>query len=374
MATPSLVPDTVVPGTVDSSRWLRHFIGLLILATLVLIFLGGQVKSHDAGLSVPDWPTTYGQNMFLFPFSDWVGGIFHEHLHRLVASGVGLLTIVLALWLALRERRVWIKVLGFSALGAVILQGVLGGMTVWYLLPTWLSVSHALLAQTFLVLLVIIAYGQSRQRALREEDSRAMAWSKPAKSALALVAVVYLQLLLGALMRHMEAGLAIPDFPATGGRFFPWLNADTLRWINNWRFDYTMESGYALDPVTMGQVLIHFAHRVGAIAVTVSALITTLIVFRRREATSDLRATVCLVDLLLLGQVVLGAFTVWTHRMPLVTSVHVAAGAVLLALATWLALKACPLRLHEAGEQQTRGELNPHRDARSRPGRQTTDP
>src|SRR5437762_7781702 len=115
-----------------SRIWLNHFAWLTATATLLLICSGGMVTSKGVGLAVPDWPTTFGYNMFFFPFSKWLGprfgGIFYEHGHRLAASAVGLLTIILTLWLWLKEERRWVRWLGVGALFAVILQGVLGGL------------------------------------------------------------------------------------------------------------------------------------------------------------------------------------------------------------------------------------------------------
>src|ERR1700709_1018762 len=105
--------------------WLHRFALLTAIISLALIGLGGLVTSHGVGMAVPDWPTTYGYNMFLFPVSKWVGGIFYEHTHRLVASIVEFLTIVLAILIWRADQRRWLRNLGFAALGAVILQGVL---------------------------------------------------------------------------------------------------------------------------------------------------------------------------------------------------------------------------------------------------------
>ncbi len=135
---------------------LHRFALFTACCTAFLIFLGGLVTSTQSGLSVPDWPTTYGWNMFTFPFSKWVGGIFFEHSHRLVASFVGFLTVVLTLWTWLGEKRGWVKWLSATALGAVILQGVLGGLTVLFLLPAPISTLHACLAQTFFCLVIAV--------------------------------------------------------------------------------------------------------------------------------------------------------------------------------------------------------------------------
>ena len=111
----------------SNNPWLHRFAVLTVLATLALLGIGGLVTSHGAGMAVPDWPNTYGYNMFLFPPSKWVGGIFYEHSHRLVASGVGLLTTILAVWLWLRESRAWLRWLGVIAFFGVVFQGLLGG-------------------------------------------------------------------------------------------------------------------------------------------------------------------------------------------------------------------------------------------------------
>ncbi len=110
----------------STNRWLHRFAWFTAVATLFLICSGGMVTSKGVGLAVPDWPTTFGYNMFFFPVSQWVGGIFFEHTHRLIASTVGFLTIILAVWLWRAESRRWLRNLGLVALGAVVLQGVLG--------------------------------------------------------------------------------------------------------------------------------------------------------------------------------------------------------------------------------------------------------
>src|SRR5205814_1528572 len=133
------------------TRWLGRYALLTAAATLALICLGGLVTSHGAGMAVPDWPNTFGYNMFFFPISKWVGGIFYEHSHRLIASGVGFLTIGLALWTWQKESRRWVRNLAWAALVSVILQGVLGGLRV-----TWMKdeigIFHAALAQLFFLL------------------------------------------------------------------------------------------------------------------------------------------------------------------------------------------------------------------------------
>jgi len=145
----------------STDRWLNRFVWLTAAATLFLICSGGMVTSKGVGLAVPDWPTTFGYNMFLFPVSQWIGGIFFEHTHRLVASAVGFLTIILAVWLWCAESRRWLRILGVVALMAVILQGVLGGLRVT-MLKDEIGIFHACLAQAFLGLLVFIGVARSR--------------------------------------------------------------------------------------------------------------------------------------------------------------------------------------------------------------------
>ncbi len=133
------------------------FAALVAASTALLIFAGGLVTSTGSGLSVPDWPNTYGWFMWAFPMSKMVGGIFYEHTHRLIASTVGFLIVVLAFWLGRAEPRRWVRRLGYLALGAVIAQGILGGITVLWYLPDAISIAHASLAQILFCLTVTIA-------------------------------------------------------------------------------------------------------------------------------------------------------------------------------------------------------------------------
>ena len=142
--------------------WLHRYSRLLAAASLVLITAGGLVTSTGSGLAVPDWPSTYGYFMFTFPLSKMVGGILYEHGHRLIASVVGMLTIGLAVWLSAVDPRRWMRRLGWTALGAVIVQGLLGGITVLLFLPPAVSISHAGLAQLFFALVTGLAICTSR--------------------------------------------------------------------------------------------------------------------------------------------------------------------------------------------------------------------
>src|SRR6185503_17396714 len=184
---------------------LLHLFALLTAAaTAVLIFAGGLVTSTGSGLSVPDWPNSYGWFMFTFPLENWVGGIFYEHSHRLIASTVGFLILVLAFWLWRAEPRRWVRRLGFIALGAVITQGVLGGITVLWYLPDPISIAHASLAQIVFCLTTTIALvtspGWRRGYAGRRFSAAGAAQAAPDEDrtlqrvALVTVATVYAQI------------------------------------------------------------------------------------------------------------------------------------------------------------------------------------
>ena len=129
------------------SLWLHRYILFTAFCTFLLLIAGALVTGNEAGLSVPDWPLSYGS---LTP--PMIGGIFYEHGHRMIASFVGLLTVILAFWIWKQEKRKPVRIVAFSALGAVIAQGVLGGLTVLLFLPAPVSVMHACLAQTFFCL------------------------------------------------------------------------------------------------------------------------------------------------------------------------------------------------------------------------------
>ena len=184
--------------------WVRRLSKLLVISTLLLIFAGALVKSHEVGLSVPDWPTSYGYQMFSFPLTDMIGGIFYEHGHRLIATVVGLMTMVLAFTLYYTDNRLWLKKTAFFALGLVIIQGLFGGLTVLLFLPTPVSVIHAILAQTFLMVTILISYGLSKERAVRmlNENMDYMVLRFPTYL---VTGIVFIQLIIGALMRHTES-------------------------------------------------------------------------------------------------------------------------------------------------------------------------
>src|SRR3954463_1862952 len=135
-----------------SNENVHRFAIFVACCTFFLLVAGALVTSNDAGLSVPDWPLSYGS---LTP--PMVGGIFYEHGHRVIAATVGLLSIVLAVWLWRVESRAWVRWLGIAAVGAVVAQGILGGLTVLFFLPPAVSSAHAALAQLFFCTILSIA-------------------------------------------------------------------------------------------------------------------------------------------------------------------------------------------------------------------------
>lgn len=303
---PPGVSAAVAPPEASVSAARRRFGALTAAATLVLIFVGGLVTSTGSGLAVPDWPLSYG--MLMPPM---VGGILYEHGHRMAATGVGLLTLILAVWTWLRETRAWVRHLAWLALAAVLVQGLLGGLTVLFLLPLPISVAHACLAQTFFCLLLLLAYATSREwTAIAVERTVDRAGLRSA--AAVATAVIYAQLVLGAVMRHLGAGLAVPDFPLVFGGLLP--------------------------PSWTTGVAIHLAHRVGAAAVLIVVL--RLALRCRRAAEPRLARFAILLSALIVLQVTLGAATILSQKSVLPTTAHVALGAAILGGAWLLTLRA----------------------------------
>src|SRR6476660_188771 len=179
---------------------LHRFAQFVAACTVLLLLAGSLVTSTGSGLSVPDWPTTYGWNMFTFPPSKWVGGILYEHGHRLIASTVGFLTILLAVWLGVSDPRRWMKRLGAAALAAVIAQGVLGGLTVMFFLPAAISTAHAGLAEIFFCITVAIALFTSPGWIEGYGDASALDNATLRRTATITTALVYMQILIGATM------------------------------------------------------------------------------------------------------------------------------------------------------------------------------
>lgn len=268
-----------------------------------------MVTSTGSGLAVPDWPLSFGQWM-----PPMEGGILYEHGHRMAASLVGLLIVIQAVWLWRRESRAWVRRLGWLAWGGVVLQGLLGGLTVLLRLPDAASVAHAALAELVFGLTVAIASVCSR--GWHERVERRVDVDEPALVTLTSIvaAAIFLQILLGAMVRHTGAGLAIPTFPLAYGELVP--------------------------PLDSRPVALHFAHRAGAVVVGV--LIAWLV--RRTWHSHRADRWVLHPALLLAGLVVLqiglGGWVIWSYKAAWVTTAHLGVGALMWGSALALGLRA----------------------------------
>src|SRR5438105_2162951 len=209
----------------DSNRWLRRYATFVACATFLLIIAGALVTSNDAGLSVPDWPTSFGS----FRMPRMVGGVKYEHGHRMIAGSVGVLTIILALWLWKSDERRWVRRLGGIAVLTIVAQAVLGGITVLFYLPAPVSVGHACLAQIFFSIIVSLALFTRydwRWDQPRIEDARAPSLRRLTAGT---TAAIFLQLMLGAAFRHNGFGIiphVIGAVVVTAGVF--WISVRVL--------------------------------------------------------------------------------------------------------------------------------------------------
>lgn len=370
------------------NRWLHRHAVLTAVATLVLVCFGGLVTSHGVGMAVPDWPNTNGYNLFLFPVSDWVGGIFYEHTHRLIASAVGFLTLVLALWLhGVRARPLlrwgglivlaaatlalvvepnhrswsvmgsivgllavatsfvwpncqpaprWLRRLGLIAFLSVVVQGVLGGLRVVWMMDS-IGVVHATLAQLFLLLTCLMVLFTSDwwtrrrlERAVPLTKAGGLRWGW-----LLVTALILAQLILGAAMRHRHAGLAIPDFPMAHGAWWPATDPDAIA-----RYNRDRPEERALNPITARDVQLHMVHRLLGVTILL-ALGAAALWTRRLLGSGHFLARATAVWLALgLGQLLLGAWTVWSNKAADVATAHVTLGSLLLAVGGLLTVTA----------------------------------
>lgn len=363
---------------------LHRFAVLTAFATLGLVVIGGLVTSHGAGMAVPDWPNTYGYNMFFFPFSQWVGGIFYEHSHRLFASGVGLLTVVLALWLHGRNARPlmrwvgailwllgavtvvgmprrwsdglvlglmglalfgasrvwprcepspkWLRRLGLIAFLAVVAQGVLGGLRV-VLFKDALGIFHATLAQLFFVLICAIALVTSRW--WQTQPTRIPSTLHAPRSTLYVLTtlLILFQLILGATMRHQHSGLAIPDFPLAYGKLWPAMDADSVLRYNQQRIEIV-----SANLITAFQIGLQMVHRLFAIAILGAVAYAAWSTVRRFGARSPMSRLALAWLGLILTQAALGAATIWSNKAADIATAHVLVGALALAFGAILCI------------------------------------
>lgn len=349
--------------------WVQGLAALTVAATFVLIGIGGHVTSTGSGLAVPDWPTTFGYDMITAPLDVWWDnvGTRVEHAHRLKGTVVGLLSIALAFSLLFTQfRRKWLVVTGFALLGAIIVQGILGGTRVTER-SDLLAFLHGVLGQLIFCATVLIA--SATGRTWLRLAPRVVAWAKQPKwarrmqwLAVAAVGVLVVQLVLGAAVRHAGAGRAIPDFPTAYGRWVPPMSTPDLReavnawdaahpaqavWLPHQRVDDLVQRGAVAETdreraewaMLTKQVHLQFSHRLFAVVVVATVLGLAGWIAWRSPGRGELLAPTMWLSLLIVMQVMLGASTVWTERSPLVATAHQAVGAILLAIATWLAIR-----------------------------------
>lgn len=357
--------------------WLHRFAVLTAFCTLALLGVGGLVTSKGVGMAVPDWPTTYGYNMFFFPISKWTGGIFYEHSHRLVASLVGTLTAILTAWIWVKEASGWsrnaalagivgtlglmgvrtqtmfvvlaslaVLVLFYSlwraandprplrwwamvAFTAVLVQGVLGGLRVTQYKDE-LGIFHGTLAQLFFALICSLAVCTSQwwlSTSAAPTEAPAAATPAPGKKLsrafLITTILILLQLILGATMRHQHAGLAIPDFPLAYGKFWPATDTEAIAGYNARRMETKGE-----NPITAGQVVLQMAHRFLALTIVVHGMAVAVRARRERSPQRPLGRLATAWMLLLLAQAGLGAWTVWSNKAADIATLHVLVGAL----------------------------------------------
>jgi cytochrome c oxidase assembly protein subunit 15 len=302
-------------------RALHGFAVLTAVATFLLLGAGGLVTSHEAGMSVPDWPNSYGYNMFLFPPSKWVGGIFYEHTHRLWASVVGLMTTVLAVWLCFKDSRRWMKWVGVVAFLLVVAQGVLGGLRV-VLDRANLGSIHGVVGQTFFVLMCSITLFTSNFWRTISEQKRNV---PGALRTLFLVAtiLIFCQLIWGATMRGQHAGLSINTFPSAYGKIWPDTSPDAIARYNAQR----MEVIHAND-ITAFQVILQMVHRIFALAILICVIACAVQAWRLLGARDGLAKFAFFWLGLIIVQVGLGAATILTNKAADVATAHLLVGAL----------------------------------------------
>lgn len=315
-------PDHLFPPETSRPRYhwaLHRFACFCAGSILFLICIGGLVTSHEAGMSVPDWPNTYGYNMFVFPWQDWVGGIFFEHSHRLVASGVGVLMTILAVWLCFQER-VWLRWMGGVVPIFILLEGIIGGLRV-ILSEDQLGILHGCLAQLLFVSVSLIALFTSRWWTESHPGFTPAKWTG---RTLAICGLIFCQLMIGATMRHEHAGLSINDFPLAYGQVWPDTNPAAVAQYNFARLKHHEVPTSAL------YINMQMAHRVGAVLITIAILAAAAAMWFTPGTASILRRWSAVWVGLVFLQFALGAFTIWTNKAADVATTHVATGALTL--------------------------------------------
>jgi heme a synthase len=324
------------------NRPLHAFCCVLMCATFILLMSGGTVTSKGVGMAVPDWPTTFNENMFLASPKNWFGpgrwAQFWEHSHRLMGSLVGLLTIIETVWLLrVKPVRLWLRVVGVLLLVLVIVQGLMGGFRVTEN-SSFLAMIHGIHAQIYFALTILAAaatgpvwaQAASNNTWARTSGAQGVIWGSRL-----LLLVLLIQLVLGAAVRHFKAGLAIYDFPTSYGGLMPPMNQAALdAKLAQLPFAHQGSAGYAV-----WQVHLHFTHRVFAIVVTLVVGWVFVQVYRRASDFKELSRPAGALAVLLLVQVALGASVIWTARHSEVTTLHQSTGALLLGTAVLLAIR-----------------------------------
>lgn len=343
-------PPTRVPlAPTKGMPRLQRYALFVAACTFVLVILGGNVTSRDAGLSVPGGFWVYDHFLWTFPYEKWVGNIFHEHIHRLKGSFVGLMCIGLCVWVWIAHRpgrdhaRPWLRCFSAAILALVIVQGVMGALRVSELSRA-LAVVHGVLGQLFFCTTVVFAAAlgstwrgvelNKTHRLISPNESDARV--KPLRRAAVLVlGVMLLQLVLGATMRHTGSGLAIPDFPTSYGGILPPTSERAIYDAQHAMYSYDEVTGY----YTAAQVWLHFAHRAWALAVVGivgHALFRLAPVF---AGIQTVRQPLVALIAMVLFQFGLGMLVVWTGRSPNMATAHQAFGALTLATAALLAVR-----------------------------------
>ncbi len=326
-------------------RPLHWFAVLTACATFFLLGMGGLVTSHGAGMSVPDWPTSFGYNMFFLPIKFWRGGVFYEHTHRLMASVVGCLTIILSVWIWIQDSRRWMKWLGTSAVLLIVAQGVVGGLRV-LLSEDQLGIVHGVLAQLFFILICALALFTGR---FWQRISNAGKISVPGSLralVLTTTVLIFVQLVLGATMRHQHAGLSINTFPSAYGKLWPDTSPQAIQYYNEHRLEIMN-----VNPITAFQVILQMVHRIVALVILVFVSLCAWQTRRQLGAKDALAKFAAFWLALVVVQIFLGAATIWTNKAADVATAHVLVGALLLVTgALWCMIasaRSAPLRAAE---------------------------
>ncbi len=282
--------------------WTHRFAIVTAVLTWLLLLVGGIVHGTGSSLACPDWPLCFGQ---FFPTME--GNVLVEHGHRLFASAVGLCTIALcvaALRDGKRAHRI-VPALAIFALGLVIFQGVLGGLTVIYRLPTLISWAHLCTSMLFFATVITIA-GLTRHVAIGQTRFHRDEVPRGVYALLVLTTVLcYVQLALGGLVRHTGGGLACLDIPLCRGSLLPLGEHPT--------------------------VIIHAVHRLNGLLFALALFVTAprLRHFLRRETDAARRALLLALPLLMLVQIGLGILSVWSYLGLFYVTAHLGIGALL---------------------------------------------